>query len=84
MFATTALTTSDDKLVIISDVFFYFWFSAQKIFSGEIKNHLLMFLSKKAEAYKGQYEIASSIAKVIYTFFILGIIFINADVSNFM
>jgi hypothetical protein len=39
-------------------------FSAQKIFSGEIKNHLLMFLSKKSEAYQGQYDIAASIAKV--------------------
>jgi len=37
--------------------------TAQKIFSGEIKNHLLMFLSKTSEAYKGQYEIAASIAK---------------------
>ena len=38
--------------------------TAQKIFSGEIKNHLLMFLSKTSDAYKGQYEIAASIAKV--------------------
>jgi hypothetical protein len=39
-------------------------FPAQKIFSGEIKNHLLMFLSKKSDAYAGQFEIATSIAKV--------------------
>jgi len=37
--------------------------TAQKIFSGEIKNHLLMFLSKKSDAYQGQYDIANSIAK---------------------
>ena len=41
-----------------------FLFTAQKIFSGEIKNHLLMFLSKKSDAYQGQYDIANSIAKV--------------------
>ena len=41
-----------------------FLFTAQKIFSGEIKTPLLMFLSKKSDAYQGQYDIANSIAKV--------------------
>ena len=37
--------------------------TAQKIFSGEIKSHLLMFLSKGAEEYKGYHETATKIAK---------------------
>jgi len=37
--------------------------TAQKIFSGEIKSHLLMFLSKSAEEYKGYHETATKIAK---------------------
>merc|ERR1712018_813066 len=37
--------------------------TAQKIFSGEIKSHLLMFVSKKSDEYKTQLEIARSIAK---------------------
>lgn len=37
--------------------------TAQKIFSGEIKNHLLMFMSKKSDEYQGQYDTAASIAK---------------------
>jgi protein disulfide-isomerase A1 len=37
--------------------------TAQKIFSGEIKNHLLLFLSHKSEEYKGQIEVARAIAK---------------------
>merc|ERR1739847_224933 len=37
--------------------------TAQKIFSGEIKSHLLMFVSKKSDEYKGQIEIATAIAK---------------------
>jgi len=37
--------------------------TAQKIFSGEIKSHLLLFVSAKADAYAGQVEIAKTIAK---------------------
>merc|ERR1712242_503583 len=37
--------------------------TAQKIFSGEIKSHLLMFLSKKSEDYADQHAIATKIAK---------------------
>merc|ERR1712165_401256 len=37
--------------------------TAQKIFSGEIKSHLLMFVSKKSDEYKTQLETARSIAK---------------------
>jgi len=37
--------------------------SAQKIFSGAIKSHLLLFVSYKAEAYAAQKELASKIAK---------------------
>ena len=37
--------------------------TAQKIFSGEIKSHLLLFLSKKADEYKGQHETIATIAK---------------------
>lgn len=37
--------------------------TAQKIFSGEIKSHLLMFVSAKGEAYPAQVEVAKTIAK---------------------
>jgi len=37
--------------------------TAQKIFSGEIKSHLLLFVSAKADEYKSQVEIARTIAK---------------------
>jgi protein disulfide-isomerase A1 len=37
--------------------------TAQKIFSGEIKSHLLMFLSKSADAYAEQHAIATKLAK---------------------
>jgi len=37
--------------------------SAQKIFSGSIKSHLLLFVSYKSEDYAKQQEVASSIAK---------------------
>lgn len=37
--------------------------TAQKIFSGEIKSHLLMFLSKSSDAYAEQYAIATKLAK---------------------
>ena len=37
--------------------------TAQKIFSGEIKNHILFFLSYKADEYKTQAELAREIAK---------------------
>jgi len=37
--------------------------TAQKIFSGEIKSHLLLFVSAKADAYASQVEIAKTVAK---------------------
>merc|ERR1711962_1626703 len=37
--------------------------TAQKIFSGEIKSHLLMFLSKGSDDYADQHAIATKIAK---------------------
>jgi len=37
--------------------------TAQKIFSGEIKSHLLMFVSAKGDAYNAQVEVAKTIAK---------------------
>jgi len=37
--------------------------TAQKIFSGEVKSHLLMFLSKKSDAYEGQKKMAETVAK---------------------
>ncbi len=37
--------------------------TAQKIFSGEIKNHLLLFLSPKSDEYASQKETATTIAK---------------------
>merc|ERR1712226_982711 len=37
--------------------------TAQKIFSGEIKSHLLMFLSKSSDAYAEQHAIATKLAK---------------------
>jgi len=37
--------------------------TAQKIFSGEIKNHLLLFLSYKSDEFKAQDELARKIAK---------------------
>jgi len=36
---------------------------AQKIFSGETRNHLLVFLSHGADAYADQKEVASTLAK---------------------
>jgi len=36
--------------------------TAQKIFSGEIKSHLLLFVSAKADAYAGQVEVARAVA----------------------
>ena len=37
--------------------------TAQKIFSGEVKNHLLLFVSTKSEAFPAQKEMAGKIAK---------------------
>jgi len=37
--------------------------TAQKIFSGEMKNHILFFLSYKADEYKAQSDLAREIAK---------------------
>merc|ERR1712066_556197 len=37
--------------------------TAQKIFSGEMKNHILFFLSYKADEYKAQSDLARDIAK---------------------
>ncbi len=37
--------------------------TAQKIFGGEVKNHLLLFLSYKSDDYNGQVEIATKLAK---------------------
>lgn len=37
--------------------------TAQKIFSGEIKSHLLMFVSAKGDAYNAQVEVAKTVAK---------------------
>lgn len=37
--------------------------TAQKIFSGEVKNHLLLFLSGKSDEFKSQVDMATSIAK---------------------
>merc|ERR1712038_631683 len=37
--------------------------TAQKIFSGEVKSHLLLFVSASAEDYAGQVDIARGIAK---------------------
>jgi protein disulfide-isomerase A1 len=37
--------------------------TAQKIFSGEIKSHLLMFVSAKADEFAAQKEVAATIAK---------------------
>jgi len=37
--------------------------TAQKIFSGEIKSHCLLFLSGKAEGYAGQVDMAKEVAK---------------------
>jgi len=37
--------------------------TAQKIFSGEIKSHLLLFVSAKADAYAAQVEVAKTVAK---------------------
>nr|ALS04494.1 protein disulfide isomerase [Acartia pacifica] len=37
--------------------------TAQKIFSGEIKSHLLMFLSGKSDAYPGQVDMAREVSK---------------------
>ena len=36
--------------------------TAQKIFSGEVKNHLLLFVSEKADAFPAQKEMAAKIA----------------------
>jgi len=37
--------------------------TAQKIFSGEIKSHLLLFVSAKADEYAAQVEVAKDVAK---------------------
>merc|ERR1712110_196513 len=36
--------------------------TAQKIFSGEVKNHLLLFVSQKSEDFPAQKEVAAKIA----------------------
>jgi len=38
--------------------------TAQKIFSGEVKNHLLLFVSQKSEAFPAQKEMAAKVAEL--------------------
>jgi len=38
--------------------------TAQKIFSGEVKNHLLLFVSQKSDAFPAQKEMAAKVASI--------------------
>ena len=67
-------------VILVLFSFFYFHQTASKIFGGEIKSHLLMFISKSAENFKETLDQFSDAAKLFKGKVLF--IYINIDVED--